>query len=57
VSDATPSPADSLHAIVRPDDVGSIDAVVRAVYEAVSFTDCRGPTGGAWRPVRGRTRG
>ncbi len=45
VSDETPSAADSLTAIVRPDDVGSIDAVVRAVYEAVSFTECRGPDG------------
>ncbi len=30
----------------RPEDVGSIDAIVRAVYEAVSFTDGAGPDGG-----------
>lgn len=28
-----------------PEDVSSIDAIVRAVYEAVSFTDGRGPDG------------
>jgi len=30
---------------VRPEDVGSIDAIVRAVYDAVSFTAGRGPDG------------
>ena len=32
--------------VARPEDVGSIDAVVRAVYEAVSFGDGAGPDGG-----------
>lgn len=41
----TLGPADSQTAMARQDDVGSIDAVVRAVYEAVSFTECRGPDG------------
>lgn len=31
--------------VARPEDVGSIDAVVRAVYEAVSFADGAGPDG------------
>ena len=41
------SPADSFSSIVavRPEDVGSIDAIVQAVYEAVSFTQGRGPDG------------
>lgn len=41
------SPADSFSAIVavRPEDVLSIDAIVQAVYEAVSFTDGEGPDG------------
>lgn len=30
---------------VRPEDVASIDAIVRAVYEAVSFTEGAGPDG------------
>jgi len=29
----------------QPEDVSSIDAIVRATYEAVSFTDGRGPDG------------
>lgn len=29
----------------RPEDVASIDAIIRAVYEAVSFTDGEGPDG------------
>lgn len=42
---AEPSPSDSLSAMLRPEDVGSIDAIVRAVYEAVSFTAGEGPDG------------
>lgn len=30
---------------LRPEDVASIDAIIRAVYEAVSFTDGEGPDG------------
>ncbi len=39
-------PSETDPAAARPEDVGSIDAVVRAVYEAVSFTDGAGPDGG-----------
>lgn len=39
------SPSESAPAAARPDDVGSIDAIVRAVYEAVSFSACEGPDG------------
>lgn len=31
------------HPPARPEDVGSIDAIARAVYAAVSFTDGHGP--------------
>ena len=31
--------------MLRPEDVASIDAIVRAVYEAVSFTGGEGPDG------------
>ena len=32
-------------ALARPEDVASIDAIIRAVYEAVSFTAGDGPDG------------
>ncbi len=32
-------------ALLRPEDVGSIDAIIQAVYEAVSFTAGEGPDG------------
>jgi hypothetical protein len=32
-------------ALLRPEDVSSIDAIIRAVYEAVSFTAGDGPDG------------
>lgn len=32
-------------ALLRPEDVGSIDAIVQALYEAVSFTAGEGPDG------------
>ncbi len=35
----------AIEPVLRPEDVGSIDAVVRAVYEAVSFTAGEGPDG------------
>ncbi len=39
-------PSETSPEAARPEDVGSIDAVVRAVYEAVSFTGGAGPDGG-----------
>lgn len=35
--------ANFLGAVARPEDVASIDAIINAIYESVSFTDGQGP--------------
>jgi hypothetical protein len=38
-------PSATTAALLRPEDVSSIDAIIRAVYEAVSFVASEGPDG------------
>ncbi|MBA3547673.1 MAG: hypothetical protein H0T76_14405 [Nannocystis sp.] len=42
---ATTATTATTAALLRPEDVGSIDAIIQALYEAVSFTDGEGPDG------------
>ncbi len=44
-----PEPPSALNA--RPEDVASIDAIINAVYESVSFTAPRGPAGARLRSL------
>ena len=44
-SDSGQFPLTTTAAPPRPEDVGSIDAIIRALYEAVSFGDGEGPDG------------